>query len=142
MPRSIIFFFIVMFAATAIAAPMPSTGTVEVFFSPHGGATDAIVNEIRAARQEILVQAYSFTSKPIAKALLEARKRGVKVEGVLDKSNATAKYSGATFLANAGIPVLIDSDHAIAHNNCNNHRQVNPDHWQLQFYVRGRDPKR
>jgi phosphatidylserine/phosphatidylglycerophosphate/cardiolipin synthase-like enzyme len=40
----------------------------------------------------------------------------VKIEAVLDKSNATAKYSAATFLANAGIPVLIDSDHAIAHN--------------------------
>lgn len=116
MSRITIFFFIVVFAATAIAAPMPSTGTVEVFFSPHGGATEAIVSEIRGSRQEVLVQAYSFTSKPIAKALLDARKRGVRVEAVLDKSNATAKYSAATFLANAGISVLIDSDHAIAHN--------------------------
>lgn len=40
----------------------------------------------------------------------------MKIEAVLDKSNATAKYSAATFLANAGIPVLIDSAHAIAHN--------------------------
>ena len=116
MTRITIFLLIAVFATTAISAPIPSTGTVEVFFSPHGGATDAIVSEIRAARQEVLIQAYSFTSKPIAKALLDARKRGVKIEAVLDKSNATAKYSAATFLSNAGIPVLIDSDHAIAHN--------------------------
>jgi len=68
------------------------------------------------ARQEILVQSYSFTSKPIAKALIDAKKRGVKIDTVLDKSNATAKYSAATFLYNAGIPVLIDDNHAIAHN--------------------------
>ncbi|WP_240732091.1 phospholipase D family protein [Geobacter sp. FeAm09] len=72
--------------------------------------------EINHARQEILLQAYSFTSKPIAKALLDAKKRGVRVEVVLDKSNATAKYSAATFLANTGFPVLIDAEHAIAHN--------------------------
>jgi hypothetical protein len=39
-----------------------------------------------------------LTSKPIAKALLDARKQGVKIEAVIDKSNATARYSAATFL--------------------------------------------
>jgi phosphatidylserine/phosphatidylglycerophosphate/cardiolipin synthase-like enzyme len=95
---------------------MPSTGTIEVFFSPHGGATEAVVNEIRGARLEVLVQAYSFTSKPISKALLDAMKRGVKIEAIMDKSNATAKYSAATFLANAGILVLIDSAEPLHHN--------------------------
>jgi phosphatidylserine/phosphatidylglycerophosphate/cardiolipin synthase-like enzyme len=95
---------------------MPSTGTVEVFFSPNGGATESIVREIGKARNEILVQAYSFTSKPIAKALLDAHRRGVKVVAVLDKSQRTERYSGATFLVNAGIPVYIDDQHAIAHN--------------------------
>lgn len=102
--------------ATAYAEALPATGTVAVYFSPRGGATEAVVREIGAARKEILIQAYSFTSKPIAKALLDARKRGVAIEAVLDKSNATAKYTAATFLFNAGIPVLIDSAHAIAHN--------------------------
>lgn len=96
--------------------PIQSTGTVEAFFSPHGGATDAVVAEIGKARSEILVQAYSFTSKPIAKALLDAKKRGARIEAVLDKSNVTAKYSAATFLSHTGIQVLIDAKHAIAHN--------------------------
>ena len=34
----------------------------------------------------------------------------------LGKSQKTEKYSGADFVANAGIPTLIDSVHAIAHN--------------------------
>src|SRR5215831_5723388 len=80
-----------------------------VYFSPNGGATDAVVREITAAQHQILMQAYTFTSAPIAKALLEAHKRGVQILAVLDKSNETDKYSAATFLVNAGIQTLIDS---------------------------------
>jgi phosphatidylserine/phosphatidylglycerophosphate/cardiolipin synthase-like enzyme len=88
----------------------------QVYFSPNGGCTDAIIKQINDAKSEILVQAYSFTSAPIAKALVEAHKRGVKVEAILDKSQRTEKYSSATFLANSGIDTFIDARHAIAHN--------------------------
>lgn len=88
---------------------------VKLYFSPNGGATQAIVKEIDDATLEILVQACSFTSAPIAKALVEAHKRGVSAEAILDKSQRTEKYSGATFLANNRIPVYIDAVHAIAH---------------------------
>ena len=93
-----------------------STGTTDVYFSPHGGCTDAIVKELNNAKTEILVQAYSFTSRPIAKALLDARKKGIKIEVVLDKSQRSKKYSAADFVVHAGIPTYIDSAHAIAHN--------------------------
>src|SRR5262249_46793910 len=56
-----------------------------------------------------------FTSTPIAKALVDAHKRGRTILAVLDKSNETDKYSAATFLVNAGIQTLIDDQHAIAH---------------------------
>jgi phosphatidylserine/phosphatidylglycerophosphate/cardiolipin synthase-like enzyme len=59
---------------------------------------------------------HHFTSTPIAKALVDAHKRGVKVEAILDKSQRTEKYSSATFLANSRIPTFIDARHAIAHN--------------------------
>jgi len=100
----------------SFAAPIPATGTIEVYFSPRGGATEAVVREIAGAKTDILVQAYSFTSVPIAKALLGAHKRGVKVVAVLDKSQRKERYTSATFLRNAGIQVLIDERHAIAHN--------------------------
>lgn len=95
--------------------PIPSN-SVNVFFSPNGRCTEAIIKEIDNAKTDIYVQAYSFTSVPIAKALLSAFKRGVKVEAILDKSQRTAKYTSATFLANARIPTFIDDKHAIAHN--------------------------
>src|SRR5262245_17146137 len=97
------------------AAETFSPARVTVYFSPGGGATDAVVREINAAKTQVLVQAYSFTSAPIAKALTDAHKRGVKILAVLDKSNETDKYSAATFLNNAGMQPLIDDQHAIAH---------------------------
>lgn len=96
-------------------APAPECGRLEVYFSPDGGCTDAIVRALDAARKSVRIQAYSFTSAPIAQALIRAHKRGVTVTAVLDKSNRSSRYSAATFLANQGGDVLIDDAHAIAH---------------------------
>jgi len=89
---------------------------VRAYFSPDGGCTDAVVAALTLAKSNVLVQAYSFTSAPIAKALVDAKKRGVNVQVILDKSQRTERYSSATFLANEGIQVLIDPAHSIAHN--------------------------
>lgn len=103
--------------STGLAADLVLNNVpVKVFFSPNGGCTEAIIDEINNATQEILVQAYSFTSAPIAKALLKAHKRGVRVEIILDRSQRTARYSSASFFANSRIPTFIDAAHAIAHN--------------------------
>jgi len=93
-----------------------SGSDVELYFSPNGGCTEAVVRTLGAARQTVLVQAYSFTSAPIAQAVVDAYRRGVKVQVILDKSNETEKYSAADFLAHGGVPVLIDDKHEIAHN--------------------------
>jgi phosphatidylserine/phosphatidylglycerophosphate/cardiolipin synthase-like enzyme len=114
--------FVTLIAIYWMVLPPPTTLSQEtpcrweVYFSPHGGCTDAIIRELNKAKNTILVQAYSFTSAPIAKALLNTHKRGVKVEVILDKSQRTQKYSSATFLYNQGIAVKIDAQHAIAHN--------------------------
>jgi hypothetical protein len=88
----------------------------EVFFSPKGGCTEAVVNEIRRATRSVLVQAYSFTSAPIAKALVDAHQRGLDVKIILDKSILSEHYSEGDFTAHAGIPTWVDKRHAIAHN--------------------------
>ena len=106
---------IILVVVPTHAAEPFSPARVAVYFSPKGGATEAVVHELTAAKTQVLIQAYSFTSAPIAKALVEAHKRGVKILAVLDKSNETDKYSAATFLNNAGIQPLIDAKHAIAH---------------------------
>lgn len=93
-----------------------NTRNIEVCFTPGENCTQKIINEIAAARHSILVQAYSFTSAPIAKALVDANKRGVKVNVILDKSQKSAHYSSTRFLTNQHIPTWIDDKVAIAHN--------------------------
>lgn len=88
----------------------------EVAFSPKQGATELVVKAISEAKRSIKLAAYSFTSKPVAEALVAAHKRGVDVKAVLDKSNKTGKYSSATFLSHMGIPTRINSEYAIMHN--------------------------
>ena len=111
--------------AKAAKLPMPAaikkpnivkaTGTIEAAFSPHGGGAGIIIKAVSEAKKTIKVQAYSFTNADIAKALVDAAKKGVEVRIVLDKSQETEKYSSATFFVNAGLPVRIDDDFAIAH---------------------------
>jgi phosphatidylserine/phosphatidylglycerophosphate/cardiolipin synthase-like enzyme len=98
------------------AAPVPQQPRIQVLFSPDGGCTEAIVAAVCSAKRTIDVQAYSFTSASIAKAVAEAHERGVKVRIVLDKSQRTERYTSATFLHNHQVPVWIDAEHAIAHN--------------------------
>jgi phosphatidylserine/phosphatidylglycerophosphate/cardiolipin synthase-like enzyme len=63
-----------------------SSPTLTPYFSPNGGCTQAVVEALGAAKSSILVQAYSFTSAPIAKALVDAHRRSVDVHVILDKS--------------------------------------------------------
>lgn len=107
-------FTLPLFASSAPATYKPTA--VQVWFSPKGGCTEAVVATINGAKKSVRVQAYSFTSAPIAEAVVNAHKRGIDVQVVLDKSQRTEKYSSADFLTNAGVPTFIDAKHAIAHN--------------------------
>ena len=88
----------------------------QVRFSPNGGCLDFAKSFIDNAQNYILVQGYSFTSELLAKALVEAHRRGVKVAILLDKSQPTAVGAQIYFVKNAGIPVSIDYVSGIAHN--------------------------
>jgi len=94
----------------------PGQFAMSVHFSPLGGCTDTVVEQINRATRSVEMQAYSFTSTPIAKALVQAHERGVAVTAILDKSQRTEKYSSSDFLLHANIPTYIDAKHAIAHN--------------------------
>jgi phosphatidylserine/phosphatidylglycerophosphate/cardiolipin synthase-like enzyme len=85
-------------------------------FSPNGGCQEAIVAELKKARSEILVQAYSFTADPLTFALVDAKKRGVHVDILLDRSNEAESYSDLHILLENGLDPRIDAEHAIAHN--------------------------
>lgn len=89
---------------------------IQVCFTPGQNCTAEITDVIDAAKQSIFIQAYNFTSAPIAAHLIAAKKRGVKVNVILDKSQKTQRYSASRFLVNQHIPCWIDYKPAIAHN--------------------------
>jgi len=99
-------------AASALAQTQPWAA----YFSPQGGCTEAVVTAVANARTTLHVQAYSFSSYPITKAIIAAQTRGVRVEVILDKSQRTEKYSALPALLTAQVPTWIDAAHQIAHN--------------------------
>lgn len=106
----------VLFAVLLVWTTQVAANDREVCFTPGQDCTGVIVAALNQARRTVLVQAYSFTSAPIANALVDAHKRGVDVRVILDKSQRSERYSSARFLVNSGIPAWIDDEVAIAHN--------------------------
>lgn len=89
--------------------------TWEVRFSPRGGCTNHVVAELDKAKSSVRVWAYSFTSEPIADALLRAHRRGVDVQILIDAPSIKGRGAKAKELADEGIPIWADSKHAIQH---------------------------
>ena len=92
------------------------TPTYNVCFSPEGQCEKLAIHAINSAKSELLVQSYSFTSKPIANALIQAHKRGVKVSLLFDQSQLKAPYSQVQRLKQNGIQTKVDCVEGIAHN--------------------------
>jgi phosphatidylserine/phosphatidylglycerophosphate/cardiolipin synthase-like enzyme len=105
-----------VFLVRGVYRRLVTPASITAYHSPKGGCTDALVRELRQARREILVQAYSFTSKPVAQALIDAKARGVRVEILLDRSNEQETYTELSHFVQQGLTPLIDAHHAIAHN--------------------------
>ncbi|WP_019236478.1 MULTISPECIES: phospholipase D family protein [unclassified Wolbachia] len=90
----------------------PST---TVCFTPRENCTNLIIDSMDHAKKSVLVQAYQFTSKPIAQSLIRAKKRGVDIKVILDESQVSSKYSVINELFHQRIPIYIDYKPAISH---------------------------
>ena len=84
---------------------MASIAGTRVIFSPKGGTSKELARLIKAAKKEIAVAAYAFSSKYLGQALSAALKRGVKIRIILDGDNARKSYSIDEWLVGEGIDV-------------------------------------
>ncbi|HEV2614545.1 MAG TPA: phospholipase D family protein [Gammaproteobacteria bacterium] len=108
--------FFVLISMMLLSKPL-FAADVSVCFTPGQNCTQQIVNVIDNTQQTLLIQAYQFTSAPIARAVVSAKQRGVDVKLILDKSQySSKKYSPAVFFEHEGVPVWIDYKPNIAHN--------------------------
>ncbi|MBE0619340.1 MAG: phospholipase D family protein [Burkholderiales bacterium] len=106
-------------AATPQQAPpvFAARGTVQLAFTPWDNAEAMIVDAIRGAKQQILVQAFSFTSRALAHALIAAKRRGVEVQVMADREQTfSGEASRIPDLVKAGIPVTLEVRYQSAHN--------------------------
>lgn len=107
--------------SAAAPSDAPVTVGVEVGFSPDGSGEALVLRSINSARQSVRLAAYSFTARPVVRALIDARKRGVDVAVVVDyKNNLEQDGSGRAkaalnLLVNAGIPTRTISSYPIQH---------------------------
>jgi phosphatidylserine/phosphatidylglycerophosphate/cardiolipin synthase-like enzyme len=103
--------------AQAVGSDATKPASIKVYFSPRGGAAEAIIKQIDAAKTSVFVQAYSFDYLPIAKALVAAKQRNVGVSVLLDREKTSEEKSAAVnLLVNSQVPVRLDGAHHTAHN--------------------------
>jgi type IV secretion system protein VirD4 len=106
------------FAGAVEAQKMTDGATFEVGFSPKRNALEVVMSVIIGAQKELLVAAYSFTSKEIAFALVEAKKRGVDVRILVDhaqNNDEQGGYKAVDFLESQGIPVVRSENYSAMH---------------------------
>jgi len=104
-------------AAAKVHAAFPAQGSIQLAFAPWDNAEGMIVDAIRQAKVQILVQAFSFTSRALAYALTAAKKRGVDVQVLADREQTfSSESSRIPELAQAGIAVMLEVRYQSAHN--------------------------
>ena len=96
------FLVLVILAGSPVKAEM----VVQACFSPQGRCSAHILREIEQAKQELLVAVYAFTSDDLASAVVQAKKRGVLVQVIIDREfDAANEKSKGRFLDAQKIPL-------------------------------------
>lgn len=91
---------------------------LELWFLPdcHQDAVNRLAELINSAKKTIQVSMFTFTREDLAKSLIKAKNRGVKVEVFLDhQSSKGASAKIASLLSNAKIPISTNPGQSIFH---------------------------
>ncbi len=86
---------------------------IEVYFTPSDVPIEKIIYLIDHSKKSIDVAMYSFTSRPLAQSLINAKKRGVKVRLLLDGewNSPKNKFSKFSYLIKNGLDVRLAKAH-------------------------------
>jgi len=96
-------------SAQTVAAP--AANSVRIVYSLDQRQNDKeLIALIDAAKSKIYFAIYTFTLPSIADALVDAKKRGVEVRGVMDSGQSSNSYGAPITekLLSAGIPVVVE----------------------------------
>jgi phosphatidylserine/phosphatidylglycerophosphate/cardiolipin synthase-like enzyme len=89
---------------------------IKVYFSPNGGCQQAVISEIKKATQTIDIAMYYLSSGSIARGLVQASQRNVRVRIVLDQSQEIVSSSKSGYLIKHGLQVRYHLGFGLMHN--------------------------
>jgi phosphatidylserine/phosphatidylglycerophosphate/cardiolipin synthase-like enzyme len=90
----------------------------EIAFTKAGQHPELLLESaIKQAHSSLDVAIYSITKTDIVNAIVAAKKRGVKVRIITDRTEASNKYQRAalTVMKNAGIPIKVNKHSGLMH---------------------------
>ena len=97
----------------------------QAFFSPDDNVQEILVQLIDQEKKSIKIAIFSFTDGKIAQALIEAARRGVQVEIIVDASGLRDKFSKIELLKGHNIKVTVyDPKNNTVYNNIMHHKFV------------------
>lgn len=112
-------------AAAFLCAALPAAArdartetTIVAGFSPASGeasAEDVVLQTIGLARTRIRVAMFTFTSRRIAQALVDARARGIDVAVVVDPDNGSGPRTALAILHDGGVALRSNGRYAKMH---------------------------
>lgn len=95
---------------------LPGGVVVENYFSPDDNVSPRLVNLVEQAQTSVDFLAYSFTSDPLAEALIERFQAGVSVRGVFDTDSYRSNTGGEYLrLQRAQMSVRLDGNPNLMH---------------------------
>jgi phosphatidylserine/phosphatidylglycerophosphate/cardiolipin synthase-like enzyme len=101
---------------TTVVYTQSGEGVIKaVCFSRVEQCDNLLINLISQARKSVYVAIYSFTRDGLARALIDAKKRGVEVKVVIEEENAYGQGSDYQMLKDAGIDIRLDGNPALMH---------------------------
>lgn len=89
--RYTLFLVLFLLFSSIVLSNENNVSTITCCFTPGGNYTQEIVDLIHQTKKTLWIQAYQFTSQPIADAVIAAKHRGVDVRVILDKTQYTQK---------------------------------------------------
>jgi len=119
--RWLLVFTLTLPAACATHQTVPSGAAgrerIEVAFAPDAGAEALVIKVIEEATRFLRLAGYSFTSPPVVRALLDAKKRGIDVKVLIDDqgNRGASSVAAINLVVGAGIPTKTISAYAIHH---------------------------
>jgi phosphatidylserine/phosphatidylglycerophosphate/cardiolipin synthase-like enzyme len=88
---------------------------VEIYFMPEDHPFPHLLELIKAAKKSIQFMAFAFTEDEIGNELIAASKRGVKVEGIIEKVGSDSESSEFHSLYCAGLDIRLDGNPKFLH---------------------------